>query len=420
MKIRIRKRIRLDDIVLTLSLLNVLIFSWLGISSIINALIFILVLCSMTMNVMNYWEKSSLLLFFIACIIYPIINCRLLGGSYSLIFSNMKGIIMRLFFLIYMCYLMIYKAQYLENFLKNISVLLNGYVLCNIPIIILQCSGFYSLVALIPGENTYAPDLISGLFGENGTAYMAIFFSMFIVYNCQYCSVAEFSSIKRKIFKVYNIILIISFSLLSYFINDNKGFFIVAPCFYGAFILIKQQGKNKRIDILKRAGKYIKNVIWIFVIGIFVWFIFSKTNIRLVKSLNNILQNAKDDKIHFGSSERFRMIYYVLQDFSHMWIGYGIGRYKWLQDGVFGFYHFGQSNMGSFLMLGGIAFVVLLFSFLFVQLNKVFKNHIVSILLVLCFLILSLYNKPFTVSSPFISAVFFMVVCWWCYIENSK
>ena len=64
-------------------------------------------------------------------------------------------------------------------------MLFNGYMVLNIPILLLQLAGFTALSGRHPEalNNSFYADLVSGLFGYNGTGLLTMYFCFLFIYN---------------------------------------------------------------------------------------------------------------------------------------------------------------------------------------------------------------------------------------------
>lgn len=84
--------------------------------------------------------------------------------------------------------------------------------------------------------------------------------------------------------------------------------------------------------------------------------------ITFEKMQKEIMQGWEYGSRSHGSNERIGMIQFGLQDSSHVLKGYGVGQHTWTEPYLFGFWHYGQSDFGTFLCLGGVALLIILFS----------------------------------------------------------
>ena len=112
-----------------------------------------------------------------------------------------------------------------------------------------------------------------------------------------------------------------------------------------------------------------------------------------------------------GGGERFGIIFYALNGNVNKAVGEGIGKYYWQQEYAFGYSHYGISDMGTFLCLGGCILVILLLIFVYVNMEDVFQNFIVSISILIMVLFLMVYTQLFTASSATISLMLFLMLC---------
>ena len=202
--------------------------------------------------------------------------------------------------------------------------------------------------------------------------------------------------------------------------NDNKGFFIVFIVFNVVFYVIKMLNSTSKKFFIDRIVFILKRSFIFIVLGVFLLVIaYNFTSFgEVIDSYVRIIEVAMRSKINSGSSERFHMIFGTLRNANMRWFGAGIGMYGWTQSGALGYSHFGQSDFGSSICLGGIVFVCFIFYNVHVVFKKIFSDKLIRILCMLVFLFLMLFNAAITSTSMITLYIWFIIVCWMTISDN--
>ena len=92
-------------------------------------------------------------------------------------------------------------------------------------------------------------------------------------------------------------------------------------------------------------------------------------------------------------------------------VGAGIGSMYWKEEFGYGFMHFGQNDLGPFLLLGGLALIIIILWLFYRCVNAVNKSWIFSLAETVFLIIWMLYTQIFTTSSIMISYILFVLTC---------
>lgn len=395
----------LSHFFISLLLLDVCIFRYFGLSGYVNYIIAFFAIIGIAKSYCYNINKSYPIFFVVLLLFYFNFNCRILDGSYSIISYNLWQILPSLLIFIYSCILISNKMSIIVYLNKYIYIIF-AFFYINIFFIVLQINGYYQFSGFTNNRNnSLAVDMVSGLFGYNGIPMMTLFLSFFNVYVFHY--------IKFYCKNRFNIICIwiplIVFYIILPLYNDNKGFYLVQLLFAVVYYLNLNFNYVKKFfkSNLKKIG-YIS--IFLFLIVCLFTFVPSLSNLTS-KIIQEIRQGWEYGSSSHGSNERIGMIQYALSDQQYLVAGHGVGNYTWTEPYAFGFWHYGQSDLGTFLCLGGLAFVILLFSSYISSLSVSKCNLMLTLSVLFSLILLSIYTQVFTVSCLMISFVFFLFLC---------
>ena len=387
-----------------LMVLQVLILRWAGLTALVNCLINLLVILCFCKSYKKI-VKRPILFVFVLISMYFAFNYMVMRGHQIIVIKNYYQFLSPFMVMLFFAYIMIYEPLFLKNYIYKIKRLTNAFMFLNIPIIILEWQGFTRLASLRSFSNSLHVDLISGLFGANGTPMLAVFSAFAVVLNIHSSKYYRRVNQRRKS-AIISFVFIVIYSFVS-FINDNKGFFIVLASFLLCYYIIGIDISSKSVfAFLKRVWKYI--VLFLLIISLAYRFT------PLYKYINAIIHEIQigyyKSNLVQGSNERIGMISYIVQQPEFRNFGYGFGYSSWTNPMTFGFIHYGQSDVGTFMCLGGIAFIALLFLCIYILFKKIFINPVSTICVLIVFAVLGIYSQVFTVTSLMISTMLFFSV----------
>ena len=420
MKIYLKRDAVLDQIILVIMMLQVMIFRWLGIQDEINIVLLILIALSF-LSRYRIALKQLAILFLLVFGAYQFLNYLILGGNTRFLMRNGYRTIKSIVFIVYLSFLFRYKRQVCIGFLRNLFWVLNLYMLINIPVLLLQLNGHYSLAAyhkfydLSTASANFYKDLTSGLFGRYGTPCLAFYAVFLAIYNYMYGK--TWVSKRYKAFlSVYNIIILI-FNLIMATLNDNKGLYIVFAIIIMLLYLFLENARIIRRFGSSR-GAFIKvatrAILFIILFGVVVVALYKyspgfRTNIAnmLLQKIYEGISLGNDVK---GGGERLGMIVFILSTPSKLLLGYGLGNYSPTAD-TLGFLHFGLADFGTYLCLGGLVYIVLLFLIVYKAIDFDSRKSL-SILTLITVIIFSIYTQVFSNTSTTICMMYIYWICW--------
>lgn len=403
---KIKKSDVLDYLIMYWMIAHVFIINWLAYitqsARVMICLIVIRLFCGLKRTI----HLPALYYGLLFCIIYPGLNYIYLGGDPTILVSNMMDIITATVMLIYMAFICKYKRQFIIAFLKKNKYLFNVYMIINLPILVLQLMGHTELSGRHPESltNVFSADLVSGLFGYNGTGFLTMYFCFLMLYNfvlrkCKYIR-------RRQLLAIYNLLLLGSLAFIAAN-SDNKTLFILLPLFLIVYLIIFKMNSYK--NILQKLQSLFRSafsgilVFTIFIIGLQP----ALGTIGLIHDILNKLQTGwMSANTAHGSAERLGMIAYALNNSDIRWWGAGIAKHVWKESYTFGFVHFGICDFGSFICLGGILFIVLLSCFLLAVYQSIFQDKIAGYLFLILTIVVLLYTQLLTVMSLTCSWIF--------------
>lgn len=413
MKIKIRKGEGLDELIWVIMMFQIMLGNFLGMTRVISLILLALIIVSCLRELSYFFRKGfcTLVLFLFCVIIYPIFSYYRDGGDPYILENNIYYIITPLAMLLYMAKSCNRRPQYVRKIVQGSMTLLNIYAILNI---------FVMLAQVILNKNVYSNevtywDSISGLFGQYGQPIITLFISAVILLNYLSLRYGYDLSVREKSRnKAVFLVLLVAYVLLAAF-NDNKAFYLILLVFAGFVWLVTRFEHAIKRNTLTRAVKLFFKILLLACLAI----IFLVILVRYTfvgdfydKIMHEIMMGWTKTNLVQGSSERIGIISYALSDPDFRFLGYGIGTTIWKKEYAFGFMHFGQSDVGVFVLLGGLIFMGLIVAFLVNVFNQLFKRIVLSVAAALVMLVVGIYTQCFTNISMMGCIVLYMLICW--------
>lgn len=357
-KLSLEKKMQsMDVILIDLIMVKVFILDYFGIvlatSVLISALITFRLVC---------WLRkiNKTLLISLGLLFSFYLVSLLLGVKPGTAIYNFAIMYMPLVMTVYFALMVRLNRNTFREAAKSLFPFFNIYLVLNLIIVQLQCR-LHILVALNPGTAdttaaTYWWDASSGLFEFFGTQSLCLYTIFVILYDIWYRE--RVCSDKKKGNLTILIVALIITSLFTALQNDNKAFFIMSPVAILVWFfttVYKSKSRKTRLEIL--LGCIIICVVSLSIAlsplgGGILENIFNEIMLAL-SSLNN-------STLVQGSMERIAIIPYAFTMPSTWGLGTGVGLNSFHNEGYLGFAHFGQTSMGSILVVCGIWFTILL------------------------------------------------------------
>lgn len=415
MKIYIKRRIKLNDVVFSFILCLALLSSYFGGAAVGFAWASLL------------WNAGIMAMFLAVLLDYSLykkfdkttLNILLVGGMVFILFlainfsfgknrgfarSNLMTIIKVI--VAEMSIMMFARSPRTKFFdkLKNCFWLFNVWGILNMIVLTIQINikGFLMPSAWL-SMNSYYEDLCAGLFGYNGTHRLSIYMTFLFLYN-QYT--AEFETKrkgkKRRLY-IYNYTLLTWHFILSTQ-NDNMTIYILTVVFFAAYVYLDTHWQNHSLQVnIVKWSKYV--LVGVFTVGV-VLFIPSTREFIIEGVVERILKlTAVTSSTGSGSTERLSILLYSFENGFGYGLGNGIGYYPFggnmETNASIGFRHFGLSNMSSMIFLMGVWFYL----FFTIWVSKIYQSlsrendKILLMVILLLTLFLTFYTTNLT-STP--------------------
>lgn len=379
-KLRIKQHDILDVILISAMLLQICLLNYFGIAQFFTKFIALLIIIRLfiykgrTKGMKGYLHIPVMgivsLCMAVASMVFginntmPVFKSNFLAVTYTLIYSY------------YFVFLVRRKEDWLKEYFINSFWILNWYFAINCVMLLYQAYIYGFLTGSAVVLNLQFADLISGLFGAYGTHYLA-FFSVFIILYNYYIYNGKFERPLKQaggfflgIYFVFNLIISI--------LNDNKFYYILLALFIFMLYMCAYITRKPNKVSLKQVE------FWSVVLAgsiVFAFIINSDSeSLKSVRDAYNMLVDNitviyKNKTIVAGSSERFYLIYYAFRYYRGISTGYGLGAYGFDDMTAFSFYHFGLSDLGTFLCLGGIVFTLPLFVYYVLSYLAIFRKE---------------------------------------------
>lgn len=412
MTIKIRKGEAIDDLTWLLMLFQIMIGNYLGIWRWMSIIVLAVVIISCIKDIKYFTQKFELLILFLcSTIAYPLYSYFKNGGDPYILMNNIYYIITPFALLLYMAKTCTISPDYTRRKLENSLPLLNTYALINIFVMVFQ---------LLFNGNTYTnsvayKDSISGLFGIYGQPNITLYASAIILLDFLFMKYKR--SIKAHLvipLRTMFIIIFVSYMILAA-LNDNKAFYMIFPL-YAALVwfISRYEHAVKRNQLNRMTTLFFKilmiSVLCIITLALLINYTFvGEFYDRIMHEIN---QGWNKTNLVQGSSERIGIISYALANPEMRYDGYGLATTIWKKEYAFGFKHFGQSDVGVFILLGGLLFISLVLLFVFFVLKQIFKYKMIALLGTIAMLLVGIYTQIFTTFTMMGCMILLLLVCW--------
>lgn len=356
----IKKTDAFDYILLLLIYLQLVILGFFGISSTLNKIISGLILFRIIILPGKQWQQG--LLYGIGLWLLYIFS--LIFGDKFIFLNARSNFLMMVYPLIYTYYIVFIcknRSEFLDRIIEKSFWIFNITMIVNIIVLLIQIFIPNSIIAVV--EDAYVidfyEDTVSGLFEYASTHVVSLFTIFIILYDLSYVK-----SLKYKILRTFIWILVIALTTISLFIatyNDNKAFFLFLPL---AIVMFWLSGK---MDFSRRI---LKIICFSLAIPLALFAMYNSMDgfkqfidDNFTRTFNLINSSVRLGSSASGSNERIAILGFALSRPSTWLTGTGFGSAMFYEDNYMRFHHFGQADLGSLLILGGIWFTILLTAF---------------------------------------------------------
>ena len=255
----------------------------------------------------------------------------------------------------YIVFLCKNRAHIIDTCLRRGFWIFNITMFANIVVLMMQIFKPYSIIAVVDESEriSFYEDNISGLFQYSSVHVVCLFTIFVVLYNFSYIR-----GIKNKTVKLFIWILTVIMTIFSFYIaanSDNKAFFLLFSITLFLYWYSGIMVSTKRIML-------VLILLFIAPLGIYILYT-SNSDIR--KFVDTIIIALSLGNRAIGSTERIAIIMFGLQRPSTWLVGTGFGSSFIYAAGYMGFAHFGQADLGSILILGGIWYLAIQIIFYF-------------------------------------------------------
>ncbi|MBM6810023.1 hypothetical protein H5983_02870 [Faecalitalea cylindroides] len=415
MKLRLKM---IENLILLLIIGQVVVFRYFNVYETMNKVILTFIILLIIFNTLlgkgNRINIKENTIGIASVILLLVLNGFLYGNN-----QTFKSNVLMMFYpIMNMFYLTWYVKKHQNSFYKRmiqLKFVINIYFIINIIVMFIQLQGNYFMIGVVTQENTMYQDLISGLLGYSMTAAVCYFSTFVIMYNVVISGTIR-RELRRKLFSIYNMILIFVMAYIS-MQNDNVQYFAILPLSFIILMIFKN-----RLSTVSGLQK----VILMFFVCIFCITMILSIIPGLYETLNDTvfykftgaIEHMYDGaSVTHGSMERLALVVYGLA-YANGWIlGKGFSYSGVYTPYTFGFVHFGNANIGAFVCLGGIWFYIAIIYLYSKRLNGMIeynaysnKKGYLNILIPIFLVVVSTFSIPFTDISISLCVMFILLV----------
>lgn len=393
----------LDTAILILMFSQLVILDYFRLSALPRALSFVLIILRLILSNSTFRVDRVLigyfsLLLFVASVV---VN----GFEKSIIVRNLQWMGPPLLYTLYLSRIMQEKPDYIRDILKKYNIHINIYFLISMAVAFLQFR-YHILIPANDGSYTrintdvYWRDVSSGLFKFCGTHTACLFTVFIILLNLWIYKTGGGRKSKTALLLVV-VDVIVAFAIAA--LNGNKTLFIMLPI---ALIICALpslfaggQKFNKGIIVVVAAAPL---ALVILLSNPHAQEYIQEHFLSAFDLASDAWTGVTDDS---GTTERFQIVPFALSLNSTWFLGVGLGRQLLAEANYLGFLHFGQSDLGPLLIVGGIWFTITYLALYLrsycsmAQLDTAFKVSIKPLLLLLFMLFVLIYTRLVTTVS---------------------
>ena len=273
----------------------------------------------------------------------------LLGGNMETFRANILLLLYPFVYTLYFFLLVTNKRDFLLGLFDAGFPVFNAILLLNMAIMFIQYST-HGMIAATTNDISYFEDNISGLFSYASVHAVALYTSFVVLYNFVWIRRLR-GPLWPSLAIAYNVCLIVlSFYLAT--LNDNKALFIILPLVLVMFWLISVMRGEADVS-----GPFFWLVALYFILTIAYALVPAfqiLVDTQVFGLFDMVGSSASVGTAADGSNERIAIIGFALLRPATWSLGEGLGASSFYASGFMSFNHFGQADMGSFLILMGV------------------------------------------------------------------
>lgn len=394
----VKKYDLIDYFLLILMYLQLVILEFFGFGRTLNKVVTVLILYRVLFMRGRHW-KIGLMCSAGLGIIY--ILGLLLGdtfnGGYAL--SNFLIQFYPMVYTYFIVFLRRNKPEVIDSCLQRGFWIFNITMIANIIVLLMQIFAPYSVIAVVDETQyiSYYEDNISGLFQYASTHVVCLFTIFIVLYD-----ISHGKELKKGIRALERALIIIMIAVVLFIAanSDNKAFFLLFPLALFAYWYAGDMSSIKR---------YARVMVGIILIPLIIYGLYignaavrEVIDTNVLKTLDLIVAARNLGASANGSKERVAIIFDGLSMFSTWLVGKGFGSTSIYGSGFLGYNHFGQADLGSILVLGGIWYLLLLLYYylksfsIIIGVNSLKNHRALTWSVVVIVISVAVYTQSFT------------------------
>ena len=379
-------KIVLDEIVLIIMLFQVSLGSYLGLLRRLNPIILLMILIRLVIGYKQSRRVFRLLLplglFYLLYIINIFVSS---GGKFEYARRNFLVVLYPMIQLFYVVY--INEKGIMIKFIEKYFIFLNMFGAFSIVVGFIQYyfPGSFAAVNLTGEVNTFLGDSVYGLFGYNQQHTFGLYLIFLILCDFQYIKLE-----KSRIAKGMIIFLLISSTAL-FAVADNKAFLLLLPLSFIILVIFDYLRETTFFRSIKLWKRFVGGAVLFIILFLLIPSVRSFLQDNVINTVNNALHAINMGNKAYGTTERIAIILWALKRAETWVLGIGFDKAMVFEGkNYLGFAHFGQSDLGAFLILGGIWMTLIIVIYVYGCFYKIAGgSHTISIW---CKLLLFIYT----------------------------
>lgn len=348
------KKSSLDTFMIILMYAQLTILGFFGLAPILNKVLAVLIVLRLTMFKEAVPRAAKLA----ACMLAVVYAATVMVSdpfSLSVFKDNLLMLLYPLLYAYYITCVCVSNPKVINNLIIKGAGVFNLTMVINVIVMLVQIFRPYSIMATPTSAIIeYYPDLISGLFPYASTHAVCVFATFVFLYNYSYAR--RFHGRKRILLHTYNIVLLALQAYISLH-NDNKAFFLIFPIFFFVYWQSDPStsfnSKLTRLIVIFCAAVPLAAILYM-ASDSFAAFVDNNFLKLITYSIKSYSMGAS----RVGSGERIAIIGDALGRGSTYLLGDGFAKAFVYTSGYRGYVHFGQADLSTFLVLGGIWFTL--------------------------------------------------------------
>lgn len=402
-------RTKIDRLILGLMVLQLVLLGFCGLNNVVNKLLTATILGWVVLQRVRirhifFLSAGSLI------VLYMISSIATVELNMSHVMQNFTMQIYPFVYAYFFWYLCDENPNILDEFIQKAFKWINLVAVMNAGAVVIQIFFPGVIEGIHTVDKTLFVDTLSGFF-EYGVSHVLCMYMVFvIIYNYAYIGRME-SVRKRRAVRIYNGLLIV-LSILLGVLYDNKAILLMLAVSLMAYALIANSARVF-LRLFFGIGWAAVGLMLCFLFVKPVWELIAKIIALGIADLKRIISSST---IVAGGGERIAIIAHALTQPASYFLGKGWGASHLYSAGYLGFAHFGQSDLGSILTLGGIWYLLVIINYYYqlmlriVSVQMVVQYKYITLVVLMVIMVSLLYTQPFTRSDVLLCMIFIMLV----------